>query len=75
VSTSPNYYRVSTLDVGALKDRTGTTDLDTLSLPSPDHHPSTSGSAALNHFQTGAALYGKAPRLGGLLAFGAVAVQ
>jgi NADH-quinone oxidoreductase subunit M len=41
--------------VGALKDRTGTTDLDTLA----------SG--------TGAALYGRAPRLGGLLAFGAVA--
>lgn len=59
--------------VGALKDRTGTTDLDTLSLPSPDHRPSTSGSAAPNQFQTGAALYGKAPRLGGLLAFGAVA--
>ncbi|MDI3407637.1 NADH-quinone oxidoreductase subunit M [Streptomyces cavernicola] len=41
--------------VGALKDRTGSTDLDTLAE------------------QTGAALYGKAPRLGGLLAFGAVA--
>ncbi|MDT0456240.1 NADH-quinone oxidoreductase subunit M [Streptomyces sp. DSM 41527] len=41
--------------VGALKDRTGSTDLDTLA-----------GS-------TGAALYGKAPRFGGLLAFGAVA--
>ncbi|MCN9241364.1 NADH-quinone oxidoreductase subunit M [Streptomyces sp. RY43-2] len=41
--------------VGALKDRTGTTDLDTLSE------------------KTGAALYGRAPRLGGLLAFGAVA--
>ncbi|MFJ3303613.1 NuoM family protein [Streptomyces sp. NPDC086549] len=59
--------------VGALKDRTGTTDLDALSLPSPDHRPSTSGSAAPNHFQTGAALYGKAPRMGGLLAFAAVA--
>jgi NADH-quinone oxidoreductase subunit M len=59
--------------VGALKDRTGTTDLDTLALPSPDRHPSTSGSAAPNQFQTGAALYGRAPRLGGLLAFGAVA--
>ncbi|EKX67946.1 NADH-quinone oxidoreductase subunit M [Streptomyces ipomoeae] len=59
--------------VGALKDRTGTTDLDSLSLPSPDHRPSTSGSAAPNQSQTGAALYGKAPRLGGLLAFGAVA--
>ncbi|WP_435283676.1 complex I subunit 4 family protein [Streptomyces koelreuteriae] len=41
--------------VGALKDRTGTTDLDTLAQ------------------ETGAALYGKAPRLGGLLAFAAVA--
>jgi NADH-quinone oxidoreductase subunit M len=41
--------------VGGLKDRTGTTDLDTLA-----------GS-------TGAALYGKAPRFGGLLAFAAVA--
>ncbi|MCF3133095.1 NADH-quinone oxidoreductase subunit M [Streptomyces olivochromogenes] len=59
--------------VGGLKDRTGTTDLDTLSLPSPDRHPTTSGSAAPNQFQTGAALYGKAPRLGGLLAFAAVA--
>ncbi|MFF7261489.1 NuoM family protein [Streptomyces sp. NPDC008159] len=59
--------------VGALKDRTGTTDLDSLALPSPDRHPSTSGSAAPDQFQTGAALYGRAPRLGGLLAFGAVA--
>ncbi|AYN39946.1 NADH-quinone oxidoreductase subunit M [Streptomyces dangxiongensis] len=41
--------------VGGLKDRTGTTDLDTLAQG------------------TGAALYGRAPRLGGLLAFGAVA--
>ncbi|MER5993897.1 complex I subunit 4 family protein [Streptomyces viridosporus] len=41
--------------VGALKDRTGSTDLDTLAQ------------------ETGAALYGTAPRLGGLLAFGAVA--
>ncbi|MFD0316673.1 complex I subunit 4 family protein [Streptomyces flavalbus] len=41
--------------VGALKDRTGTTDLDTLA------------------DRTGAALYGKAPRFGGLLAFAAVA--
>ncbi|MFD3730513.1 NuoM family protein [Streptomyces sp. NPDC058632] len=41
--------------VGALKDRTGTVDLDTLAQ------------------QTGAALYGRAPRLGGLLAFAAVA--
>ncbi|WP_225835445.1 NADH-quinone oxidoreductase subunit M [Streptomyces sp. NK08204] len=59
--------------VGALKDRTGSTELDTLSLASPDHHPSTSGSAAPDQVQTGAALYAKAPRLGGLLAFGAVA--
>ncbi|MFE7839435.1 NuoM family protein [Streptomyces sp. NPDC057474] len=41
--------------VGALKDRTGTTDLDTLAR------------------ETGAALYGRAPRLGGLIAFAAVA--
>ncbi|MEU6480643.1 NADH-quinone oxidoreductase subunit M [Streptomyces sp. NPDC047017] len=41
--------------VGGVKDRTGSTDLDTLAE------------------QTGAALYGRAPRLGGLLAFGAVA--
>ncbi|MET9861716.1 NADH-quinone oxidoreductase subunit M [Streptomyces smyrnaeus] len=41
--------------VGALKDRTGTSDLDTLA------------------GVTGGALYGRAPRLGGLLAFGAVA--
>ncbi|MDJ0464340.1 NADH-quinone oxidoreductase subunit M [Streptomyces sp. H27-C3] len=41
--------------VGALKDRYGTADLDTLA------------------GATGAALYGRAPRLGGLLAFGAVA--
>ncbi|MGX2996690.1 complex I subunit 4 family protein [Streptomyces sp. JNUCC 64] len=41
--------------VGALKDRTGSTDLDTLA------------------GDTGGALYGTAPRLGGLFAFGAVA--
>ncbi|MFI9584959.1 NADH-quinone oxidoreductase subunit M [Streptomyces sp. NPDC052236] len=41
--------------VGALKDRYGTADLDTLA------------------GATGAALYGRAPRLGGFLAFGAVA--
>ncbi|WP_326655345.1 MULTISPECIES: NADH-quinone oxidoreductase subunit M [unclassified Streptomyces] len=41
--------------VGALKDRYGTADLDTLA------------------GATGAALYGHAPRLGGFLAFGAVA--
>jgi NADH-quinone oxidoreductase subunit M len=59
--------------VGALKDRTGSTDLDTLCLPSPGHRTATDGSAAPARFQTGAALYGRAPRLGGLLAFGAVA--
>ncbi|MFF4158175.1 NuoM family protein [Streptomyces sp. NPDC001678] len=41
--------------VGAIKDRYGTSDLDSLA------------------GTTGAALYGRAPRLGGLLAFGAVA--
>ncbi|MFD4607726.1 MULTISPECIES: NuoM family protein [unclassified Streptomyces] len=41
--------------VGALKDRTGTSDLDALA------------------DKSGAALYGKAPHLGALLAFGAVA--
>ncbi|MFB7914094.1 NuoM family protein [Streptomyces sp. NPDC056061] len=41
--------------VGAVKDRYGTADLDTLS------------------GATGAALYGRAPRLGGLLAFAAIA--
>ncbi|MEU0990538.1 NADH-quinone oxidoreductase subunit M [Streptomyces sp. NPDC005953] len=41
--------------VGALKDRYGTADLDTLA------------------GATGAALYGRAPRLGGLLAFAAIA--
>ncbi|MFJ6654954.1 NuoM family protein [Streptomyces sp. NPDC091377] len=41
--------------VGAVKDRTGTTDLDALAA------------------QTGGALYGRAPRFGGLLAFAAVA--
>lgn len=41
--------------VGALRDRYGTADLDTLA------------------GATGAALYGRAPRLGGLLAFSAVA--
>jgi NADH-quinone oxidoreductase subunit M len=46
--------------VGALKDRTGTTDLDRLALGG-------GGDGG------GAALYGRAPRLGGLLAFGAVA--
>lgn len=41
--------------VGGIKDRTGSTDLDTLAQ------------------ETGAGLYGRAPRLGGLLAFAAVA--
>lgn len=41
--------------VGSLKDRTGSTDLDTLA------------------GRTGAALYGRSPRLGGLLALAAVA--
>ncbi|MFE1508025.1 NuoM family protein [Streptomyces sp. NPDC058726] len=41
--------------VGGLKDRTGSTDLDTLAK------------------ETGAALYGRAPRLGALFAFAAVA--
>ncbi|WP_037605784.1 complex I subunit 4 family protein [Streptacidiphilus rugosus] len=44
--------------VGAVKDRYGTADLDSLAGAGGD---------------TGAALYGRAPRLGGLLAFGAVA--
>ena len=44
--------------VGGVKDRYGTADLDTIAGP---------GS------RTGAALYGRAPRLGGLLAFAAVA--
>jgi NADH-quinone oxidoreductase subunit M len=44
--------------VGAVKDRYGTADLDTL---------------AGARMETGAALYGRAPRLGALLAFGAVA--
>jgi NADH-quinone oxidoreductase subunit M len=44
--------------VGAIKDRYGTADLDTIA-----------GATG----RTGAALYGRAPRLGGLLAFAAVA--
>ncbi|MFC5954250.1 NuoM family protein [Streptomyces pratens] len=59
--------------VGALKDRTGTVDLDTLSRLSSDLRSSTSGSAAPDRLPVGAALYGRAPRLGGLLAFAAVA--
>ncbi|SFL41708.1 NADH dehydrogenase subunit M [Streptomyces pini] len=47
--------------VGAVKDRTGTTDLDRLALDGAGERGA------------GAALYGRAPRLGGLLAFGAVA--
>ncbi|HET9379233.1 MAG TPA: NADH-quinone oxidoreductase subunit M [Streptomyces sp.] len=56
--------------VGAVKDRTGSTDLDVLSTPSPDRGPAT---AAPRPPGTGGALYGRAPRLGGLLAFAAVA--
>ncbi|MFI8302604.1 NuoM family protein [Streptomyces sp. NPDC085927] len=59
--------------VGALKDRTGTVDLDTLSRLSSDLRSATSGSAAPDRLPAGAALYGRAPRLGGLLAFAAVA--
>ncbi|QMU79391.1 NADH-quinone oxidoreductase subunit M [Streptacidiphilus sp. PB12-B1b] len=44
--------------VGAVKDRYGTADLDTIA-----------GATG----RTGAALYGRAPRLGGLLAFAAIA--
>ncbi|MFP8885737.1 complex I subunit 4 family protein [Streptomyces mangrovi] len=47
--------------VGAVKDRTGTTDLDRLALDGAGERGA------------GAALYRRAPRLGGLLAFGAVA--
>ncbi|WP_420882402.1 complex I subunit 4 family protein [Streptomyces barkulensis] len=46
---------------GAVKDRTGTTDLDRLALDGAGKDDG------------GAALYGRAPRLGGLLAFAAVA--
>ncbi|MFH0242890.1 NuoM family protein [Streptomyces sp. HK10] len=46
---------------GAVKERTGTTDLDRLALDGGGERG------------RGAALYGRAPRLGGLLAFGAVA--
>ncbi|MFB7498496.1 NADH-quinone oxidoreductase subunit M [Streptomyces sp. NPDC056161] len=59
--------------VGAVKDRTGSTDLDTLSRPSPDRRPTAGDTAAPVRSLPGAALYGKAPRLGGLLAFAAVA--
>ncbi|MFL4906339.1 NADH-quinone oxidoreductase subunit M [Streptomyces sp. MMS24-I2-30] len=59
--------------VGAVKDRTGSTDLDTLSRPSPDRRPAPGDTAAPDRSLPGAALYGKAPRLGGLLAFAAVA--
>lgn len=58
--------------VGALKDRTGSTDLDTLSR-SAGFRPAGSGAAALLPAPSGAALYARAPRFGGLLAFGAVA--
>lgn len=58
--------------VGALKDRTGSTDLDALSR-SAGIRPAASGAAALLPAPSGAALYARAPRFGGLLAFGAVA--
>ncbi|MEV6567091.1 complex I subunit 4 family protein [Streptomyces kronopolitis] len=58
--------------VGALKDRTGSTDLDTLAR-SGGLRPAASGAAALLPAPSGAALYARAPRFGGLLAFGAVA--
>ncbi|WP_433856977.1 complex I subunit 4 family protein [Streptomyces kronopolitis] len=58
--------------VGALKDRTGSTDLDTLAR-SAGRRPAASGAAALLPAPSGAALYARAPRFGGLLAFGAVA--
>ncbi|TXC94566.1 NADH-quinone oxidoreductase subunit M [Streptomyces sp. ISID311] len=59
--------------VGALKDRTGSTDLDTLARSAPAPRPAGSGAAALLPAPSGAALYARAPRFGGLLAFGAVA--
>ncbi|MFI1160644.1 NuoM family protein [Streptomyces sioyaensis] len=59
--------------VGALKDRTGSTDLDTLARSAPGPRPAGSGAAALLPTPSGAALYARAPRFGGLLAFGAVA--
>ncbi|MGW9495379.1 complex I subunit 4 family protein [Streptomyces prasinus] len=59
--------------VGALKDRTGTVDLDALSRLSSGLRSATSGSAVPGRLPAGAALYGRAPRLGGLLAFAAVA--
>ncbi|MFI1304532.1 NuoM family protein [Streptomyces sioyaensis] len=59
--------------VGALKDRTGSTDLDTLARSAPGPRPAGSGAAALLPAPSGAALYARAPRFGGLLAFGAVA--
>ncbi|MGV9990086.1 NADH-quinone oxidoreductase subunit M [Streptomyces sp. NPDC003374] len=59
--------------VGAVKERTGSTDLDTLALASPGRRAPTGDPAGPARTGTGAALYGRAPRLGGLLAFGAVA--
>ena len=50
--------------VGAIKDRYGTADLDLLA---------DLGGRTADAGPTGAALYGRAPRLGGLLAFAAVA--
>ncbi|MFF7230055.1 NADH-quinone oxidoreductase subunit M [Streptomyces sioyaensis] len=59
--------------VGALKDRTGSTDLDTLARSAPGPRTAGTGAAALLPAPSGAALYARAPRFGGLLAFGAVA--
>ncbi|HET9379512.1 MAG TPA: NADH-quinone oxidoreductase subunit M [Streptomyces sp.] len=76
---------------GAVKDRTGSTDLDILSAPAADRlassgdrpapatdHPAPAAGqpptpAGPRPPGTGAALYGRAPRLGGLFAFAAVA--
>ncbi|WP_055693876.1 complex I subunit 4 family protein [Streptomyces prasinopilosus] len=59
--------------VGALKERTGTVDLDALSRLSSSLRSAPGGPAAPGRLPAGAALYGRAPRLGGLLAFAAVA--
>ncbi|MFI9261523.1 NuoM family protein [Streptomyces sioyaensis] len=59
--------------VGALKDRTGSTDLDALARSAPGPRTAGTGAAALLPAPSGAALYARAPRFGGLLAFGAVA--
>ncbi|MER6689437.1 complex I subunit 4 family protein [Streptomyces minutiscleroticus] len=74
--------------VGAVKDRTGTTDLDALSRAaagtrsvagapgsagSTSGTGGTSGTGSTGAAGTGGALYSRAPRLGGLLSFAAVA--